>query len=226
MRPVDSAQPRAATARTRDAIGFPDAREEWVEATAEYGEHGLRILGHPVMERWEDPYMRDLAVVATSRRGRVLEVGFGLGISAGHIQRQPIDTHVVIEANRDVFAELLAFGATAEHPVLPMLGFWQAICPCLRDQSFDGILFDTYPLAREEVHGNHFAFFAEAHRLLRPGGVLTYYSDEATSLEPHRGRLRKAGFREIAWRLCRVSPPPGCLYWRSPTIVSPIVVKT
>jgi len=46
----------------------------------------LIIDGHPVMSQWEQPYMAQLASVATRNGGRVLEVGFGLGLSATAIQ--------------------------------------------------------------------------------------------------------------------------------------------
>ncbi|MDJ1135393.1 class I SAM-dependent methyltransferase [Streptomyces iconiensis] len=211
---------------SQDEIPLPATPGEWVDAKADFGPGCLKILGHPVMEDWEDPYMADLARIATSRRGRVLEVGFGLGISAGYVQQANVDEHVIIEANADVFDRLCAFARSADRPVRPLSGLWQDVCPSLPGGCFDGILFDTYPLTREEVHRSHFLFFREAHRLLRPGGVLTYYSDESDSLESHMGPLQEAGFQEISWHLCAVQPPPECLYWQSGTFVSPVVVKT
>ena len=217
---------RDLTVRERLDIGFDELKDKWQSAPPTFTEETLTICGHPVMERWEENYMSELAEIATSKGGNVLEVGFGMGISAGFVQQHAIETHTVIEANQEVFERLRQFAAAAAHPVIPLLGFWETVTPNLKDASFSGILFDTYPLVPDEVHKNHFAFFQEAFRLLKPGGVLTYYSDEIAEYSPeHLACLRQAGFSQITARPCPVQPPAGCRYWKSRTILSPIVIK-
>ena len=55
----------------------------------------------------------------------------------------------------------------------------QELVPSLPDASFDGILFDAYPLSASEAAGDGEVkdFFQEASRLLRPGGRFTFYYD-------------------------------------------------
>lgn len=186
----------------------------------------LTVLGHPVMERWEDDYMRVLAGIAAQGGGSVLEVGFGMGISAGHLQSHAIEEHWIIEANADVLATARSFAASARSRVRLLHGFWEEVAPGLPDGGFDGILFDTYPLTADEIHRNHYPFFATAFRLLRPGGVLTYYSDEIAAFSAdHVRALRDAGFERIDGQVCSVDPPRGCRYWTAKTILAPIVVK-
>jgi len=207
-------------------IGFEGLKNRWPSANAVVTDKALSICGHPVMERWEEAYMKDLAEIAAGRGGKVMEVGFGLGISAAFVQQYPIDEHVIIEANHEVCLTAECFAAAAARPTKVIFGFWEDIAPDLAESSFSGILFDTYPLDAGEVHRNHFAFFRQAYRLLRSGGVLTYYSDEPAELSPqHLDCLRAAGFRDISSRLCRIDPPEDCKYWKVKTILSPIIVK-
>lgn len=212
--------------RSRIAIGFAQYPQTWQDAPALFSEHTLTINNHPVMEDWEQEYMQALAAIACTDGGTILEVGFGMGISATYVQSHPINDHIIIEANRDVFHRLTSFARQAQHPTTPLLGFWQDVTPALADQSIDGILFDTYPLSPEEIHKNHFSFFAEAFRLLRPGGILTYYSDEISDFSnEHIQALHHAGFTSIDKKVCQVTPPQECLYWKSDTIVAPIIIK-
>ncbi len=226
MLTFDPSDVRSASHNARLAIGFAESPSEWIDATAEFSEGRLSIHGHPVMEDWETPYMKRLAGIVATRGETVLEVGFGMGISAQHVQQGSVGRHIVIEANRDVFRCLEEFAQRAPGLVVPVFGFWQDVLPTIENESVDGILFDTYPLKDEEVHCNHFPFFEHAHRILKKGGVLTYYSDEISGFSTaHRMSLLDAGFTDIKHEICRVRPPDTCVYWHSQTIIAPIITK-
>lgn len=217
---------RDETFNERAKIGFTNLKETWNVATAQFTEESLTICGHPVMESWEADYMKELARIATMLGGQVLEVGYGLGLSANYIQQQPIEEHIIIEANAEVLKKAQDFAAQAPRPVKLISGFWEDATAKMPTESFSGILFDTYPLTQGQVHRNHFFFFEEAFRLLKPGGVFTYYSDEITHFSPdHLAALKKAGFRNINAKICQVDPPKDCLYWKSQTILAPIIIK-
>jgi guanidinoacetate N-methyltransferase len=216
------------TVATRLEIGFP-GREAWCESDAVYTDDTLRIAGHPVMEAWETSYMHRLARIVAGGGGRILEVGYGMGISATAVLAHPeVTSYTVIDCHPDVAARALEQlrSDIAVSRATVLVGFWEEVTGKLRSESFDGILFDTYPLAAQEVHRNHFAFFPAAHRLLRPGGVLTYYSDEEDGFsEPHLQALRDAGFDEPSMEVCHIGTPPDCEYWRADTMIAPIVRK-
>lgn len=216
------------TFQARIDIGFPNNRMVWKYSPAIYSQHTLKICGHPVMEDWEEPYMKRLADTATMNNGIVLEVGFGMGISANFIQRHNIEKHIIIEANQEVAERARRFAEQAPHKIEILEGFWQEVVDDLPNDSLDGILFDTYPLSSEEIHCNAIPFFGTAFVKLKGGGVFTYYSDEQNDYSfDHISSLLAAGFKRenIARSIVHVEPPVNCQYWKSKTILAPIITK-
>ncbi|MFA6098869.1 MAG: class I SAM-dependent methyltransferase [Patescibacteria group bacterium] len=218
---------RDKTYQTRVDIGFQD-RQDWKKAPAIFDEHTLKIFGHPVMEDWETPYMKVLAEIAASKGGIILELGFGMGISASFIQKYDIKKHIIIEANHEVADKAREFAKIAPRPVEVLEGLWEEVIDRVPDGSIDGILFDTYPLAELEIHKNHFGFFRAAYKKLKNGGVFTYYSDEIKDYHPaHLQRLLDAGFKmeNIQGKTIPMNPPKDCQYWKANTMLAPIVIK-
>lgn len=215
-----------ATYLSRLEIGCGHLVDKWAEAEANFTDNNLKICGHPVMERWETGYMKKLARLVTIGGGTILEVGFGLGIAASFIQQAQIERHIIIEANKQVFARVRLFASRSVIEVKSILGFWQERIEEIKTGSISGILFDTYPLFEQEIHCNHFSFFKHAFRVLKTGGVFTYYSDEENWFsKQHLFYLRQAGFSKIGGQVCQVKPPIDCQYWRSSTILAPLIIK-
>lgn len=208
------------------------AQEKWNTIEPEFTKKALLINKYQVMQRWEDNYMKSLAAVASSHGGKVLEVGFGLGMAARFIERSKnVKSHTVIECHpkviqhaRKLFSKQLASGR-----MKLLKGFWEDITPKMGDESFDGILFDSCPLESGVEFFQFFPFFLEARRLLKKGGIFTYFSDEATNISPkHMKELEKAGFKkeEIRFKVVKVRPPKSTEYWKHNTIICPIVTKS
>jgi guanidinoacetate N-methyltransferase len=217
-----------ATILTRQKIGFP-TKAEFLKNHAIYTRNALKIAGHEIMERWETKYMKKLASIACKNCGKVLEVGFGMGISSHFIQLdKKIKEHIIIEAHPEVcnYARKMFKHEVQKNKIKLINGFWENVTPKMKASSLDGILFDTYPLKEKEIHKNHFSFFKEAHRLLKKGGILTYYSDESKEFsKEHITKLIDAGFSKILFKSCEVEPPKGCMYWRRKTIIAPMIIK-
>jgi len=216
---------RDLTRKIRLRIGF-NTTQTWKNAPAIFDAQTLKILGHPVMEGWETPYMKVLAGIATRNSGVILEVGYGMGISGRFIQQANITKHIIIEANHDVAEKARAFANTSPNPVEILEGLWDEVIDAIPDDSLDGILFDTYPLSEDEIHTNHFKFFPTAFKKLKIGGVFTYYSDEITDFSAkHRRLLLESGFSNIGKKVVEVQPSVGCQYWKSSSIIAPVVTK-
>lgn len=163
--------------------------------------------------------------MAAGGGGRVLEIGFGLGLSAGCVQKCGVAEHVIIEANADVFRNLMAFKHGAQSKVIPVYGKWQEVFTLFAPESFDGILYDPMPLSVAEVHTRQFDFLEQAAPLLKKDGVFTYcnvtswgnimheYGDAGEMFERTQiPELEKLGFKHCAYELMKVRPGKGCKY--------------
>jgi spermidine synthase len=206
--------------------------EEWARSQARYDDAQLVIDGQQVMQEWERPYMEAMSEVVTETHGDVLEIGFGMGISASYIQARGVRSYTVIECNEDVRARFEAWKARYPGRDLRLVfGTWQDVLGDLG--MFDGIFFDTYPLSEAEfqqyvVKSSTFAehFFEAAAAHLRPGGVFTYYSNEIDSVSRRHQRALFKHFREITFRVCTpLFPPDDCNYWWADSMIVTRAVK-
>ena len=216
-------------------------KQQWVDEPEKYDEVRLDIDGHPVMQVWETNYMGELARIACSKGGRVLEVGFGMGISGSAVQKFPIKEHIIMEANGNVFKRLRQFAV--QHPNVTPMGpaLWQDSIKLIPDASIDGILYDTYPLNKEEQHTHQFEFLKEARRIMKPGCILTYCnltslgvlkndyeSWETLFEETQRPHLLAAGFTAdefVGIEVVPVTPTVDCEYYQHRTAMAPKIIR-
>ena len=98
--------------------------------------------GYQVMMEWEKEYMQDL-IKKLNPFGDVLEIGFGLGISANFIQTYNIKSHTIIECNPVDLKELKKWAKKQKHKVIIIEGRWQDVLSSLG--YFDTIFFDDTP---------------------------------------------------------------------------------
>ena len=56
-----------------DLHDYDEVSDRWKTSAIDLNEETLKIQGMPVMEAWEDPYMKRLAEISSSGGGKVLE---------------------------------------------------------------------------------------------------------------------------------------------------------
>ena len=149
-----------------------------------------------IMEDWQLPIMQAMADSVAATHGDILEVGFGLGVSASMIQKIGVRSHTIIECNDSVMQRFAQWRADYPDADIRIVhGLWQESMDGLGP--FDGIFFHTYPLTDDEymdyvqksvTFAEHFFATAAAH--LNPGGRFSYFSNEIDSLSrPHQRAL-------------------------------------
>ena len=121
-----------------------------------------------IMMDWEIPLMEKHAEVVCQDGGHIIEIGFGLGISANYIQKQNILSHTIIEIHDDIYQNLLEWSKDKPN-VIPIKGDWFEISDQLELNKYDGVFYDG--------HGNRNEMkiidFAIKH--LKPNGIFTYF---------------------------------------------------
>ena len=94
-----------------------------------------------VMMNWEDPLMSASAAYVCENGGDILEIGFGMGISAGYIQSHSISSHTIIENHPQIIPKAQEW-ANGKSNVTIVTGSWYDVKDNL--STYDGIFYDTY----------------------------------------------------------------------------------
>ena len=120
-----------------------------------------------VMGDWEDPIMKAHAEITCRNGGHILEVGFGMGISANYIQKQDIKSHTIIELNDEVYKKAVEWAKDKPNTEI-VSGDWKTV---ELNKKFDAIFFDAY------VQDKLFMLFPiHILRFCKVGTILTFFN--------------------------------------------------
>ena len=173
--------------------------DEVIELDRASGSHA----DEDIMEDWQIPVMKAMAEAVSFKDGEILEIGMGRGVASSLIQKHNPLTHTIIECNKTIAQTFDEWKKTYPDKNIQLIhSMWQ---DCLdRLGTYDGILFHTYPMSETEfvdtvVKDVTFAahFFATAGKLLKPGGSLTYLTNEFDSLSRAHQRALFEHFSEF-----------------------------
>lgn len=182
-------------------------RDYMLRNSTQHDDDMLVMFDEIVMAKDEESGIREYVDMLAPRPGfDVLEVGFGMGLSAGLIQDAGCSSHTILEANVNVMRSLVEWKAgspqSANCIVTPVFGFWEDTMRGLRDDSVDAIMYDPHPSLATV------GFLREARRLLRVGGkvvffISTFYNDTA----PEMWRQTQRNLRRAGWQRNEIHAP-------------------
>jgi len=119
-------------------MGYLDQTLTFESDKIYYSEDGTELQ---VMMNWEDSIMSASAAYVCQKGGDILEIGFGMGISAGYIQSHSINSHTICENHSQIIPLALEW-AKDKPNVNIVTSSWYDVRNELG--TFDGIFYDTW----------------------------------------------------------------------------------
>ena len=152
-----------------------------------------------VMMDWEDELMSASAAYVTENGGDILEIGFGMGISAGYIQSHSISSHTIIENHPQIIPRAQEWAADKPNVTI-ITGSWYDNLSNLG--TYDGVFHDTYGDAEITY------FSSSLSSLVNSGANVTWWNMLTTSSNWHN--IENVDYEEI-----NISPPTNSYYTHS-----------
>lgn len=152
-----------------------------------------------VMNRWENNIMKKKAEWVCQNGGDILEIGFGMGISAGYIQEQKINSHTICEIHPVIITKLKDWSIGKKN-VNIIEGDWYDNVNKMK--KYDGILFDTH----DDLHYPNF-FEDILEKIAKPNCKVTWwnnlYREDNRRFETHKNS---------EWEKIQVNPPKNTYF--------------
>ena len=121
-----------------------------------------------VMMAWETDLMKLHAQRVTQNGGDILEIGFGMGISAQFIQDFGCSSHTIVEIHPDILIRLHEW-AKDKPNVTIIQGDWFELQDTICESQYDGIFYDADCVKSSKFKN------AIVDRALKTNGVFTYF---------------------------------------------------
>ena len=163
-------------------------------------------FGYEIMMDWEHPIMSASAAYVTEGGGDILEIGFGMGISAGYIQSHSIDSHIIVENHPQIIPKAVEW-ASGKSNVTIVSQSWYDVKDSIG--TFDGIFYDTWG------DNNYSDFSSSLSILTKSGTKVTWW---------HKYQNNKSNvhsIQNVTYKPINVSPPKNT-YFNSTTYYLPM----
>ena len=155
-----------------------------------------------VMMGWEAPIMSASAAYVTQGGGNILEIGFGMGISADYIQSHSISSHTIIENHPQIISKSREW-VSGKSNVTIISQSWQEVSSSIG--TFDGIFYDTYG------DDDMYHLSSSLSGLTKSGAKVTFWNNVD-------GARNIYNISDITYQSVNVTPPsnsyfPGNVYY-------------
>ena len=182
--------------------------EDWKNSPIHLLNDVLFIGGNDVMLTYENIIMKEMAEILKNCDGKIVEAGYGMGISAKYLDSyKNIKTHVIVEANKYVYDNLINYANTVkDKDIIPVFDFFENWILKESNESYDGVFFDTFPINCKGPNFDDFTIrnFKEIYRILKFGGLFTFYDHYIYDINLIKKQLIEVGFLEenIKFKYC------------------------
>jgi len=162
--------------------------------------------GENVMMDWEHPIMSASAAYVTQGGGDILEIGFGMGISAGYMHSHSISSHTIVENHPQIIPKVVEW-AIGKSNITIVSQSWADVTGSL--STYDGIFYDTYGDDRS------YLFSSSLSGLTKSGTKVTFWNNEQS--ETNYFNIPNVTYKSIS-----VTPPSNTYFTGSTTYYMPM----
>lgn len=164
-----------------------------------------------VMMEWERELMKRHAEIVCRNGGHILEIGFGMGISADYIQQQNISSHTIIEVNPQILKKAIIWAKNKPN-VKVIEGSWYTLKIELSKKKWDGIWYDADDLNHTKLRE------ALVDKSLNKGGIFSYFAPCGTDVHKYGDKLKSD-------EVIIEENIPRNLYWNNKVCKVPYITK-
>ncbi len=157
-----------------------------------------------VMMDWEDPIMSASAAYVCENGGDILEIGFGMGISAGYMHSHSISSHTIIENHPQIIPKAQEW-ASGKSNVTIVTGSWYDVRNSL--STYDGIFYDTYG----DLNMDNFS--SSLNNFTKPGTKVTWWNNNPSATNYYN-------IPNVTYEAININPPTNN-YFNSSTYYLP-----
>ena len=149
-----------------------------------------------VMMDWEHSLMSASAAYICENGGDILEIGFGMGISAGYIQSHSISSHTIIENHPQIITKAQEW-ASEKSNVTIVTGSWYDVKNNL--STYNGLFYDTYG------DENNVNFSSSLSSLMKVGGKATWWNNNTSNNDIFN-------IPNLTWQEISINPPSNSYF--------------